>query len=56
MGASAVPTGLCSSFFSFPRAYALGCILPPLRGWGFVGPYAALKRRSSTVVSAFRHN
>jgi hypothetical protein len=50
---SAVPAGLGSSFFSLPTACAVGCILSPLCGWGLVGPYAALKRRSSTVVSAF---
>ena len=56
-------TGLGSSFLFLPRAcppsassgQALGCILSPLCGWGLVGPYAALKRRSSTVVSALRH-
>jgi hypothetical protein len=42
-------------FFCLPTAYAVGCILSPLRGWVAMGArlIAALKRRSSTVVSAF---
>jgi hypothetical protein len=29
------PCGTWFLFFCLPRAYALGCILPPLRGWGW---------------------
>src|SRR5258706_14599562 len=48
------PYGADSSFSCLPTACAVGCILSPFRGWSLVGtPYAALKRRSSTVVSAF---
>src|SRR5258708_39169584 len=41
-----------SCFFS-PTAYAVGCIVSPLRGWVAAGVrlIGALKRRSSTVVS-----
>ena len=50
------PYGTWFLCFCLPRAYALGCILSPLCGWGLVGPYAALERGSSAVVSAFGPN
>ena len=32
-GEIVIPCGACVSFYVYPRAYALGCFMLPLRGW-----------------------